>query len=316
MQKTDQQLTELHEKKVLKEKLEIHKTGLSEKLKERKKEQANLQLQLHKSERKIEDLENLSIRNIFLKVLGNKEEQLERARQNYLMCYLKYNNCKERITAKEYELQLIRKKLIPLSGIDKEFEGLLKRKAQYLKVKNRDLAKEIVRIENSARTCRYKRKEIAEAVESAEKAVEQLGKLMKALKHIKSWELAERTHYMHEDKIYVKSLLSEVQQADMALDDLMDELHDVSEHYAMDYKPFVKRMADFLEYFYDGLISDWILHKKLTVSINLVVETIDKIKRIMAMLLNDNEDANEEEQLAEKLLEELLLEHKINWNDL
>ncbi len=44
---------------------------------------------LEKEYKDIEKLENLSIKGLFYKILGSKEEQIERERQDYLQIVLK-----------------------------------------------------------------------------------------------------------------------------------------------------------------------------------------------------------------------------------
>ncbi len=316
MQKIDQQVAKLHEKKLLKEKLEIHRDGLEKKLVERREELKALEQQLKWKERDIEQLEGLSIRRLFKKILGDNKEQLERERQNYLMWYLKLNDCKERIAAKEYELGLLRDKLIMLTGVDDEFEELLQRKCQYIKVKNRDLADKIIRIESNIRINKYKCKEIDEAVDSANEVLKSIQWLKKALQKYKDWKLDDTAKSYKEIKGTNKTIKTEIQKVSASLDDFLQELSDVGEHYHMNYKPFIKRTSDFLEDFYDGLISDWILHDRLYTSYHTLEDTKNKIKRIISMLAQDRKVAQKDRKTATKLLEKVLLGNDINWGKL
>jgi len=70
-----------------------------------------LEVVVQKEERDVEELENLSWQSLFHRVLGNKHEQLEKERQEYLMAFLKYERCDNEIATLEYEQKIVEKKL-------------------------------------------------------------------------------------------------------------------------------------------------------------------------------------------------------------
>ena len=210
----------------------------------------------------------------------------------------------------------MQEKLAGMKGVENTLNELLKTKKTYIKYKNKTAAKDVLRIENNLRICQYKRKEIKEALVSGEKAIAEINKLAAALKKIKSWYIpinsSGQVYSSYKGKMFAKNLLKKVKTINISLDNYIDELLDVSNHYQLNYTQFIERIGEFLENFYDGLISDWIFSKEIKISINLVVETITKIKRIQAMLKNDAADICKEEAHERTLLKHLLLETKLN----
>ena len=66
-----------------------------------------------------------------------------------------------------------------------------------------------------------------------------------------------------------------------------------------------------MEEFYDGLITDWVLHQEIKVTIHLIDDTMGKVQRILYMLDNDAKNSLAEEKLDRDALQKLLLENKI-----
>ena len=295
MKNLDRDLNGLYEKVVLKEKIEVHIEGIEAKLKDRLNELEELDAKVIASENNLEELEKMNIRNLFATILKNKEQQFERERQNYLLCFLERKECIERIKAKEFEIKVLKEKLLQFRGVDAQFEKLVKDKKQRLKFKHRELAKDIILIESNIRKSEAMKKEITEAVNKGEEVLIHLGNLKSSLFTMGSWKLTtdrrnqDSTHiyssYKH--KKFSKELLTFVRKVNTSLDDFLDELSDVSKQYELNYDLFIERVSNFLRNFYDGLISDWIYHEELQISNNLVQETLDKIKRIIAMLAYD-----------------------------
>ncbi len=316
MKNLDQKIEAIYAQKRLKEKVELHLKAVVEKLGYRKNEQSVIEQKLNESEQQIAQMEQLSFVNLFLKALGNKKQQLERERQNYLMNFLKLKTCKERIQAKTFEIKVLQEKLGSLKNVDQELTELLKYKKSFIKYKNKAVAKEIISIESRIRTFQYEQREIEEALESGRTAVKEIKKLLRALRKIESWQVIidsrAQMYSSYKGKMYSKNLLKEIKVVNVALEQYIDELMDVSQQYELDYDQFIKRIEDFLENFYDGLISDWMFHKEMTITVNIILETIDKIKRIQAMLVHDAKRSKAVEKEEKMILTQLLLDTKLD----
>jgi len=88
-----------------------------------------------------------------------------------------------------------------------------------------------------------------------------------------------------------KNLQQSVQIISRLCDKFVDALHDISERFDLDYKPFTPRISRFLEQFYDGFISDWIRHSELKICLNHIDTTLAKVRRIIGMLRKDHKQA-------------------------
>jgi len=90
------------------EKINRHLDKLDRRLTAEGKELGKMALALDKENKDYEELEKLSIRSIFHKVLGSKEEQMEKEKQEYLQASLKYDEAKKAIELLEIMLFEIR----------------------------------------------------------------------------------------------------------------------------------------------------------------------------------------------------------------
>ncbi|MEO1625032.1 MAG: hypothetical protein AAFV25_07730, partial [Bacteroidota bacterium] len=213
------------------------------------------------------------------------------------------------------EIEVLEEKLLGLKGIEERFEKLIRDKKNQLKFKNKELAKEIIEIEGEIRWRASQQREIKEAMLAGQKAIKDLEEIKERLKVIDSWPLnalpSEPMTLLYKQKKYVKSLQSHVRSVNGSLDDFIDELQDVSKHYQLDYEQFIRNISRFLENFYDGLVSDWILGKEMRMSLNMVESTKHKVDRIQDMLQNDLDTAKTSEMETRRKLEVVLVENKL-----
>ncbi len=318
MKNLDQDLQDIYDQKMMLEKIIIHLAGLESRIKKQTETLALLEIQINKSADVIETLESLAsqpLRKIFTKILGDKQQQVERERQNYLMYILRHQEGKKKLEANKFQMEVLKKKLRSLRNVDEAFEKLLKTKKQQLKYRNKDLAKKIIHIETNIRADQSMRKEIKEAVDAGLIANKELKKLREALLTMGPWrsQVAPTNASMlsYKQKSYINNLLAEISKVNSTLDDFIQELSDVSTHYQLNYDQFVERISQFLEEFYDGLITDWVLHNEIKMTIHLIDDTIAKVQRILFMLENDAKKSLKDEEIDRAELQKLLLDHKI-----
>jgi len=88
-------------------------------------------------------------------------------------------------------------------------------------------------------------------------------------------------------------IIKDINLADNHLQKFEKELLDVSDHFSMDYSRQIESTKDFLDYFYDGLIADWVIQGKIENSVNIIQHFSDKILRILSMLQQESDQTKE-----------------------
>ena len=144
-----------------KQKLTADLQNVREKLAREKSRYEKLQRQLQKEDSDVKKLEGISITALFYSILGSKEQQLEKERQELLAAVLQYEQCKQvlrELTADENKLL---KELKTLRGAEAEYAKLLQEKEKLILAAESPqveilltLAEELANLEANKRTGR------------------------------------------------------------------------------------------------------------------------------------------------------------------
>lgn len=245
----------------------------------------------------IETLEGLSLKGLFYKTLGNKEDQMNKERQEYLQASLKYKEHKKEIELMEFERNLLRKKLNNLPALKRKLEELKKkRKHEILTSPHINLRNEFQEILRKIDTSITLNKELEEAIEEGEKAVKLLSVVSAHLKKAGNWgqwDMAgknRRGAYMKHQSI--DKALKELPRAQHQLNIFARELNDLGEN-NVDFKLNMVQFNRFTDFFFDNLISDWIIQQRIKSTINNIESTKDHAKRILLNLKQEKEHNDE-----------------------
>src|SRR5215208_782269 len=111
LEELSKKLLEVSERKRLYEKSEAVYQKLWSQLKDENLRCENLRRQLGKEQEDVTRLEKSNIVSLFHTILGNKEEKLERERQEQLAAQLSLEGCKKEIEALKKELTGIQSRL-------------------------------------------------------------------------------------------------------------------------------------------------------------------------------------------------------------
>jgi len=107
MNKLEKELRTLYEEIIAKEKIELHLKNIDRLLLEKEVEQKETEIQMTIEEEQVKRLERKSLYNIFQSILGDKSQEIEKERQEYLQAYLKYQSVCSSIAALKKEKRLI-----------------------------------------------------------------------------------------------------------------------------------------------------------------------------------------------------------------
>ncbi len=119
---------------------------------------------LDKELRDIEKLEGFSTKAIFYKVLGSKQEQVEKERQEYLELVLKSEDIDNEIQLLEYEVNLLEAKVGSREEFEANLERLkLEREAEIIET-DPGLRSALLKISNHLENQYYLKQEIEEAI--------------------------------------------------------------------------------------------------------------------------------------------------------
>ncbi len=306
MTSLDQQLLKLYQKINRKEKLKVHLTHLNEVIAQKEGALRIVSKALAEEQADLDKLEDQTLYTTFLYILGNKKEQVEKARQDYLTQYMQFQGLTNNLKSLKEERSLLEKSYSGLHGIDHEFDALIAEKLKLLKNLKQYPKAISVHTEKIANH-KAKIRELELITKRGIMAKKHLHKVVIALEQIEHWGSRNQTSLPRGATKKIDRINKDIYVANNFLQKYEDELYDISDLFQLDYKKEVTLLERFLDQFIDCLITDWIVKNKIENALNLILNIIDKLSRIAGMLEHEKEKTlvyieEEEELMAEVVM--------------
>lgn len=274
-------LTQASEKRRLKDKAERDLAQVKRELAEKSKLLAALEQQFEKEQVDVEKLERLSLTGLFYSVLGSKEQQVEKERQELLAAQLKYQQAKRAVDGLRADQASLEAQLSGLRGVEDEYSSLLAQKDTLLRQANPQIAGELVRLSEQIAGRNAERKEIDEAITAANEVHGSLAQVIASLESAEGWGTWDMlgggllsTAMKHSRIDDARSAVQEVQSK---MTRFTRELADVQR--STDLRIEIGGLDIFADYFFDGLIVDWIVQSKIQNSLAQARETQARITK-------------------------------------
>jgi hypothetical protein len=217
----------------------------------------------------VQKLEGNSIAALFYNFLGTKEEKLDKERQEYLSAKLKHDACKNEISSLEKELERLKDELLKIGEPDIELNKLVEDKKMQLRQLSDSTCLKFDELINGIYA---EKKEISEAILSGEKALEGLRRAIDSLQNAQNWGTFDlvgggfiATAIKHSKIDEAKSDIIEVQNN---LNRFRRELSDTSLNSNENMIVEMDAFTGFADYFFDNLITDWIVQNKINQSLD------------------------------------------------
>jgi hypothetical protein len=240
--------------------------------------------QLHKEQQDVEKLEGLSLTGLFYTVLGSKEEQEQRERQEYLAARLKHARGKFSVQSLETEITDLQARLERLAGAEQRYEALLAQKEKLLADQPGGAAQELLDLSEEIGETRQEWREFAEAVQAGEQALSGLKRVRDAMQSASSWGVWDmlgggllatavkhsRIDDARAEAYKVQELLRRFRRELADIDDLNREI-----------LTGIDGFETFADFFLDGLIFDWIVQSKIDRSLNNTRQMIEKVHSLL-----------------------------------
>ncbi|MTI82518.1 MAG: hypothetical protein FH756_01170 [Firmicutes bacterium] len=254
-------------------------------------------------------LERLSLSTVFYTLVGKREEQVDKEKQDYLAAKLKYDEAKEAVRSLEKEIARYKSELELMGDPSAEYQRLLKEKEELLLNAQDQTSARLFDLFNEEVQLFQLCKELKEAVIAGESAARHLQKTSDELQSARGWGAADMlgggliTTAIKHSKL--DNAQHSVQQAQAALGIFQRELADVKEYRNINIEP--GSFARFADYFFDGLIADMVIQTRIKSSHASVTERLAEVKRTVWHLKNrlkEVESALENVQSQRRMLVE------------
>lgn len=295
----NQRLVELKELQRHRRKLQNHLESALDRLEGERARLADLEAVLNKEGRDIQRLENLSLAGLFYTILGSKEEQLQKERQEHLVAKLKRDQCRHAVDSLSREVEGLREQLSGLEDVDVRYQSVLAQKEDFLSHSDDERARHLVALSEQLADAQSEAREVREAVEAGRAAQAGLNHVVDALQSASNWGVWD---------VFGGGLL-----ATAAKHSRMDEARDAAHQVQDLLRRFQRELADlgsgadaiiaevgsfetFADYFFDGLIVDWIVQSKIDRSLSNARAVYGRVVDVLAEL--ERRQANVQERIA------------------
>ena len=261
----------------------------------------------------INKLEKLGVKSIFYKVLGNKEQQLEKERQEYLQVTLQHKEILNAVEVIEFEKNILEKKLVVMDDLEKSLEELKKVREQEILRTPGPLRNELKLIDNKTDELHRFGVELGEATMLGERTLQSLEVIFTHMKKAKdwgNWDMVQGRGGRYQKSMKYNAIdraMNEVSRSKLLLRNFNKELSDIgysNQRLALQ----IENIARFPGIIFDNLISDWIVQNKIKSVLSTVGNLMDEIQLIMKSLMKDKAQSDEElsdlELQKNRLLEE------------
>lgn len=296
-------LAQVIELKRRKEKLDRDLALLHSRLEQQSAQAAELARKLEKEQVDVERLEWLSLQGLFYSVLGSKEQQVEKERQEMLAAQLQYRNANHQVDTLRAEQAQIERELSALSSVDRQYAALLAEKEDFLRRGNPTVAADLLRLTDAIANRATERHEIDEAAAAADDVIGSLNRVIASLESAEGWGTW--------DMLGGGLLATAVKHS--RIDEAREGVQDVQAKLARFQRELadVQRDADifidiggfdvFADYFFDNLIMDWIVQSKIANSLEQSRQAKSRVEQATIKLRRAGEEVTRQaERLAEQ----------------
>lgn len=277
---------------------------LSEKLKKLSITEKAYDLRTQEELADVKRLEELGLRSLFKKVLGDLEQAIEKERKEYLAAFLKHRSIEEEIELLEYEKKILQEKFIDPAKIDKDIEALIKKKEFLLKAHDSKFSKELFKRESELgrfKNLIHKANRAIGLADASSKIVKEIKIQLLELLDVQGWPIMNKGMYARVlKKTYIEKARAKAIQANVRLEEFGENVQKLfrEKELKFDFKPFF----NFLDNFYSNLITDYEIKNKLEATLQDLDDTLDEVEANKAFIVTelkkyDRVKANKEAEL-------------------
>jgi phage shock protein A len=247
---------------------------------------SELEGELERENADVAKLEGLSLTGLFATILGSKEEQLEKERQEVLAAKLRYDTCTDAISALEREVADLQHQIARLGDLDARYQDILDRKEELMAKAGAGHAGQLLQLSESLADARSDVRELDEAISAGNQVLDGLDHAIASLKSAGGWGMWDllgggivATAVKHSRIDDARASIHRVQEL---LWRFRRELGDVEAD--SDVSVDLSSFEAFADYFFDGLIVDWIVQSRIEHSLEKAVRMQDTVQQVMGDL--------------------------------
>ena len=303
-----EQLKDLQQKYYQKSHLETLVADLEQQFEDLKKKVFLYEAQMNQEQADVDKLEGRSLSAFFAGLRGNKEERLDKERQEARAARVKYDMAVLERNMVEEDLRRRKEELADLETIPAQREALLAQWAQAVKAMGGPAGKAVLDLEERVAWCEGQRREIREALAAGQEALTAADDILQSLSTAEDWGTMDMfgggflsTMFKHEA---IDEAQGKVEGLQFALRKFKTELVDVSIQAELNFT--LDNFTQFADFFFDNIFTDWAVQDEINRAQVRVRQVKSEIQAVQEKLSQQDSQRQEEIVQAQQELESLL----------
>lgn len=284
---------ELRKKRLLEKQLSHDKNKRTE-LEDRIK---NLENQLKEEQADVQKLEGMTLTHLLVNLLGKTEERLEKEEQEVVAVRLRLESSKSMKHDLVEAIKGLKKQLDEVKDSEERYQTLFIQKEKLLSESHSLEARELVELSEQEGDIHADLKELTQAVHAAVAVKEALSEAIQSLENARGWGSFDMlgggmisTAIKHNHLDTAKDWVNRAQSKTQKLQRELLDLHDVHLNISFD----ISGLLTFADYFFDGIISDWMVQGKINDSLDQTTVQSNKLSELLHELKIQEENKENE----------------------
>ena len=304
-----EQLKDLQQKYYQKGHLEHLVADLEQQFEDLKKKVFLYEARMNQEQADVDKLEGRSLSAFFAGLRGNKEERLDKERQEARAARVKYDMAVLERNQVEDDLRRRKEELADLETIPAQREAILTQWAQDVKAMGGPAGKAVLDLEERVAWCEEQRREIREALAAGQESLTAADDILESLGTADDWGTMDlfgggllSSMFKHEA---IDEAQGKVEGLQLALRRFKTELVDVSVDADLTFT--MDGSTQFFDVFFDNIFTDWAVQDEINRSQERVRQVKSEIQMVQEKLTQEDTRRQEEIIQAQQELENLLV---------
>lgn len=261
------------------------------------KQKQEYEQRLYKENKDVENLEKTTIISLFHSIIGNKENRLEKERQEAMQASMDYHRIANEYQLKEAEVDKLQKRIQQEYRIKQQLQQL---QLEFIQTTNPQQAKQIQQFLTEYEELQKLSKEITEAIQAGLELTNSLEEVISELSSAKGWGIYDMVggglistaiKHQHMDKAQ-----RNYETVKIKITSFEKELKDVND-LSIEYNILGTALLTF-DYIFDSLFVDWLVQSKISKNKRNMEELYNQVGQIIQDL--EQKASNIEIDIQEK----------------
>ncbi|MBQ8662839.1 MAG: hypothetical protein IJ471_03180 [Eubacterium sp.] len=265
-----------------------------------------------KEEQDVVKLEGGSLASFFYNVVGKKDEKLDKERQEAYAAKVKYDAAYAELQALETDIESANHEWNQLLSCEDDYKRTWNEKICYLKISDTKIAAELNELEEKIAYLESQEVELQEAITAGNMAVMAAKEALNNLDSADSWSTWDLLGGGLFVDVAKHSALDDaqvsIQSLQLRLRRFKTELADITIHTDVNVK--IEGFLHFADYFFDGLIVDWMVRSEIHDSVESVENIRSQIHSVLVKLITMRDKVVFEKDALKEKMDQIVLNSK------